>query len=81
MQNFPTETNGEESCFKDWNEMDLEHNVIQSHLELEAELAAVAELIKPLPPEIRPSQEFVERTRLQLLQLPNETKSSSRKAA
>lgn len=81
MQNFPTETNGKELRCKDWNEMDLEDNVIQTFPELEAELAAVAELIKPLPPEIRPSQEFLERTRLQLLQLPNETGSSSRKAA
>ena len=81
MQYFPTETNGKELRCKDWNEMDLEDDVIQTFPELEAELAAVAELIKPLPPEIRPSQEFMERTRLQLLKLPNETGTSSRKAA
>lgn len=80
MQNFPAETIVKELRFKDWNEMDLENNLIQSHPDLEPELVAVAELITPLPPEIVPSEEFVKRTRLQLLQLPNET-GSSRKAA
>ena len=80
MQNYSVETMVKELRFKDWNEMELEDNVIQTQPDLEPELVAVAELIKPLPPEIVPSQEFVERTRLQLLQLPNET-GSSRKAA
>ena len=80
MQNYSVETIDKELRFKDWNEMELEDKVIQTHPNLEPELVAVAELIKPLPPEIVPSQEFVERTRLQLLQLPNET-GSSRKAA
>ena len=80
MQNYSVETIDKELRFKDWNEMELEDKVIQTQPNLEPELVAVAELIKPLPPEIVPSQEFVERTRLQLLQLPNET-GSSRKAA
>jgi hypothetical protein len=82
MERAASETKGRKQRFKGWNKMDLEEDkVIQSYPELEAEIIAVAELIKPLSPEIRPSKEFVERTRLQLLALPAEAGSSSRKAA
>jgi hypothetical protein len=44
-------------------------------------LLEVASKIQPLPADVKPSEEFLKRTRLQILQLPGNQRSSARRAA
>ena len=58
------------------------HLRLVADVETSADLASVAAAIRPLPEEVAPSQEFLARTRLQLLELkPAEEKDSPRRAA
>jgi hypothetical protein len=44
-------------------------------------LLEVASKIQPLPADVKPSDEFLKRTRLRILQLPGNPRSSARRAA
>lgn len=61
----------------------MEHEEIVSlHPVNEQELEVLAALIRPLPHEVKPSAEFLSRTRLRLLQLPPQAGiEDSRRAA
>jgi hypothetical protein len=49
--------------------------------ETQAELTEVASMIRPLPENVIPSDEFLRRTRMRLLNLEGKRKSSGRQAA
>ena len=61
----------------------MEHEeTVSLHLVRDEELEVVAARIRPLPREVTPSPEFMSRTRLRLLQLPQESAiEGSRRAA
>lgn len=60
--------------------MELE-NLATRRTENEESLLEVTAWIRPLPQEVEPSPEFLRRTRLQLLKLPNESATPSQRQA
>jgi len=60
--------------------MELE-NLSNRRAENEAAVIQMKEWIRPLPEDVEPSQEFLRRTRLQLLKLPRPGSRSQQQAA
>ena len=61
-------------------EMDKEHAEAGTNKDEEA-LSHVASLIRPLPENVTPSEEFLRRTRLRLLKLEAKDRSTGQQAA
>jgi hypothetical protein len=66
--------------------MDHEKNrnhlrLVANNVEPSSELDSVAACIRPLPEEVTPSEEFLTRTRLRLLELDRPARRDSRQAA
>jgi hypothetical protein len=55
--------------------------IIPIRKEVEAELKEVASMIRPLPDNVTPSEEFMRRMRLRLLKLEEQDESTGRQAA